>query len=446
MKTEFIQKSKKIFKIALPVMVQNLVAYLFISTDMAFIARYKPEGLSALSSVTAPYFVLLSFMFAVGQGVTVLVSKAIGGKKRELGSRVAENAIFMMQIFSFIYFFFWSLAGKRVVELMGAKGEVLAIGSEYISILAFIFLTMGTGIAVSATFNGLGRTLYVMIISISKLMLNIFLNWLLIFGNLGFPELGVAGSAMGTVISEILGNIALFTILLNSSKLNVRIMGILRPSIKIIKRIVRVGVPVGIEYIMWSTGNALLIMILNSINSMAAGYFGVLNTLTNLSANIYNGICVAALVMVAKAAGEKNREEIMSVSKITMGYALAICFIIGGVFAAIPEGIISIFAKNGENVSYLAGLLFIVFMISIPKAVNIMGGGYIRGGGNTKWMMYTQFFGVIVHIPTAWFLAIFLKMGLTGILLAVFLDELLRGVVNYGKFLYSHKVKVKIES
>ena len=172
-----------------------------------------------------------------------MVSKAIGGKKRELGSRVAENAIFMMQIFSFIYFFFWMFAGKKVVELMGAKGEVLAIGSEYISILAFIFLTMGTGIAVSATFNGLGRTLYVMIISISKLMLNIFLNWLLIFGNLGFPELGVAGSAMGTVISEILGNIALFTILLNSSKLNVRIMGILRPSIKIIKRIVRVGVP-----------------------------------------------------------------------------------------------------------------------------------------------------------------------------------------------------------
>ena len=98
MKTEFIQKSKKIFKIALPVMVQNLVGYLFISTDLAFIARYKEEGLSAVSSVTAPYFVLLSFMFAVGQGVTVLVSKAMGGNKKELGSRVAENAIFMMQM------------------------------------------------------------------------------------------------------------------------------------------------------------------------------------------------------------------------------------------------------------------------------------------------------------------------------------------------------------
>lgn len=446
MKEEFIQKSKKIFKIALPVMVQNLVAYLFISTDMAFIARYKPEGLSALSSVTAPYFVLLSFMFAVGQGVTVLVSKAMGAKKRELGSRVAENAIFMMQIFSFLYFFFWLFMGKKVVELMGAKGEVLAIGSDYISILAFIFLTMGTGIAVSATYNGLGRTVHVMAISISKLLLNIFLNWLLIFGNLGFPEFGVAGSALGTVISEILGNIALFIILLNSSKLNVRVMGILRPSVNIIKKIVKVGVPVGIEYIMWSTGNALLIMILNSINSMAAGYFGVLNTLTNLSANIYNGICVAALIMVAKAAGEKNKNEIMNVSKITLGYVLLICFIIGGVFAAVPEGIISIFAKNGENVSYLAGLLFIVFMISIPKAVNIMGGGFIRGSGNTQWMMYTQFFGVIVHIPTAWLLAIHLKMGLTGILIAVFLDELLRGVVNYGKFLYSQRERVKIEN
>ncbi len=446
MKTEFIQKSKKIFKIALPVMVQNLVGYLFISTDLAFIARYKEEGLSAVSSVTAPYFVLLSFMFAVGQGVTVLVSKAIGGNKKELGSRVAENAIFMMQIFSFIYFFFWIFLGKKIVELMGAKGEVLAIGSDYISILAFIFLTMGTGIAVGAVFNGLGRTWPVMVISISKLLLNIFLNWLLIFGQWGFPELGVAGSALGTVISEILGNIALFTIILNSSKLNVRIMGILRPSVKIMKRIVQVGFPVGIEYILWSTGNAALIMILNSINNMAAGYFGILNTLTNLSANIYNGICVAALVMVAKAAGEKNRKEIMEVSKITLGYSLLICLLIGIIFILIPNDIISIFAKNGENISYLAGMLFIVFLISIPKAINIMGGGFIRGTGNTKWMMYTQFFGVLVHLPIAWTLAITLNMGLFGILIAVFLDEFLRGVVNYGKFLYSQRIKVEIES
>jgi putative MATE family efflux protein len=446
MKEGFTKKSKNIFKIAIPVMMQNLVGYLFISTDMAFISRYKPEGLSALSSVTAPYFVLLSFMFAIGQGITVLVSKSIGAKKKELGSRVAENAIFMMQILSFVYFFFWLFMGGKIVELMGAKGEVLTIGREYIYILSFIFLTMGTGIAASATFNGLGRTVPVMIISISKLLLNIFLNWLLIFGNWGFPELGVAGSAMGTVISEIAGNIALFILILNTSKLNVRIMGILRPSVKIIQRIVKVGVPVGIEYIMWSTGNALLIIILNSINSMAAGYFGLLNTLTNLSANIYNGICVAALVMVAKAAGENNKKEIMTVSKITLGYALLICFLIGIIFAAIPEKIISIFAKNGQNISYLAGMLFIVFLISIPKAVNIMGGGFIRGTGNTKWMMYTQFFGVIVHIPTAWFLAIFLNMGLTGILIAVFLDELLRGAVNYGKFLYSQRVKIKIES
>ena len=119
---------------------------------------------------------------------------------------------------------------------------------------------------------------------------------------------------------------------------------------------------------------------------------------------------------------------------------------IGIIFILIPNDIISIFAKNGENISYLAGMLFIVFLISIPKAINIMGGGFIRGTGNTKWMMYTQFFGVLVHLPIAWTLAITLNMGLFGILIAVFLDEFLRGVVNYGKFLYSQRVKVEIES
>jgi putative MATE family efflux protein len=431
--------SKKIFVIALPVILQNMTEYILMFTDTIFIGHYRTEGLSVIQNVYGPFFTFFSFFIAIAQGSTILIAQAIGAKQPRKAEQTAEVSFFFNSIISVLYLLFFFFLSRPVLSLIGAKGEVLTLGVQYAQIMSFIFLGMGFSLTASAIFQGIGKTMPIFISALIRTVMNVFLAWCFIFGNLGFPRLGIPGAALASLISDLTGQAYLIVFVFRIKEFKISLKGILHPVLGLYRKVLKIGIPSGAEYMLWAGGQLVLIYLLNQVDIFAAGFFGLLNTVVALSVNLYNGISIAALTLVGQAVGARNRKLAYRSGNLSVIYCLVICIVIGTIFLVYPSGMIGIFSNDPKVITELAPMMILLFGILFPKAVNISAGYAIKGTGDTRWMMWTQFAGtVLIIIMANVFISVF-HLGLFGMMLAVLIDELWRGIVNYLRFLWKLK-------
>lgn len=434
-----IRLNKQIISIALPVMVQNLAFYAMQFTNTAFIGHYKIEGLSAINNAMIPFHMFFSFFIALSQGTTIMIAQAIGAKDYKRASHVAETSLYYNQIISFGYFLFWLLGGKYVLILMGVEGEILKMGTIYVQVLSGVFLTTGMNLTASAIYQGIGRTTPIMVNNIIRSLVNIVLDYLLIFGKFGFPELGITGAALATLISSTINNVSLAERSLKNGVIEVTLRGALRPVKGVYRKVFMFGSQAGMEFMLFMGAQVVLIRMLNTTDPLSAGLYGIINTLLNLSVNIYLGVGVAATTLVGRATGAREHRQALSIGNRCVLYALVVCTAIGLLFVTAPSGILHLFSSDEKILAQLSPLLMIMVLISFPKSVNIVAGNSIRGTGDARWMLITQFIGTIMIIAVSAHMIFVVKMGLAGLLLANFADEFWRSIVNYGRFIIGGK-------
>lgn len=426
---------KKILSIALPIIAQCMVSYALVLIDTAFIGNYNLEGLFAINNVIIPFFALTSFFFAFSQGLTIILSQLMGANKVKTAKRACENAFLYNQLISLLYFVFWMSFGEDILFMIGARDQVLILATQYLTVLSFSFLFTGLSLTSVAIFQGLGKTTPIMISSIIKSILNIVFNWVLIFGNLGFPEMGLKGAAIGTVLSDLIGTTYLFIALINYKEFAMRLSGVLNPRLQYFKRIIKISLPIGIEYVLWHSGQVFIIFLLNKISSAAAGAFGIVNVLIGLSFNLYMGIGIATLVLVGNAIGAKQMKYAFRIGNLSLLISLFICTIISTIFVLYPINILTTFTEDKQFIEMLVIYVPFLCLIIFPKAVNVISGYALKGSADTQWQMINQAFGTVIIVILSWYLVINLQMGFSGILWAIFIDEAWRAAANYLRFL-----------
>nr|HPO50606.1 MATE family efflux transporter [Spirochaetota bacterium] len=400
---------KQIFIIAIPVMIQMLSEYILNITDTAFIGHYDVKCLSAITNALYPFFILLSLFFATSKGVTILIAQSIGANQKKEARRYGESAFLFNQIVSLVYFLFFLFFGKWFLSLIGSNKEILELSHQYISIISFQFLFMGFLISANSVFEGKGFTLPIMVVSLVKTLLNIFLDWCMIFGNLGFPELGIRGAAYATLISQAVGGVILIILVFFSKKdFTLRFNGIVRPNLKIYLKSIILGFPAGLDFMLWVLGQNALIFILNKYDPLASGFFGVFSLILSLTVNLYFGISVAALNLVGKATGAKDTKTALRAGNLCIFYSLLICLVIAILFVIFPNQIFGIFTKEIGLLPNLKFLMVIMAITTFPTAFNVVSGNAIRGTGDTMWMVITQIPGtILIALMSFFFIFVF---------------------------------------
>jgi len=436
---------KVIFTIAIPVTAQRLVEFALIMTDSFFIGTYNPAGYSAINNVFMPYFMLFSFFFAISQGVTIMVSQQIGAKRKHLARRFTETAFFFNCLLSFGYLLFWQVLGSSVLKLMGARGEILGIGKAYLGMLSLQFISAGIGITANASLQADGKTLPGMISTIIKVGLNIFLDWVLIFGKLGFPELGIMGAGIGTAVSAIAGDAFIAIWFFKLKHFRVRLSGILQPVPRLFGSILRLGIPVGMEYFLWTAGQTVMTGFINRYDTVSSGYFLLLTNFLLLAMSLFDGIGVAGLVLIGQATGAKKPREARYAASYALVLSQLVCTAGLVAYLGFPEQMLSIYLEETAVIQFLVPLLRFYGFACFFKALNIISGNSIRGTGNTIWMLYTQVGGTIFIIATSALFIFGLELGLFSLLLAATLDEALRSIVNKVKFYHAQNRLIRLQ-
>lgn len=431
------ERRSLIMAIAIPIIIQSIIQHLMILTDRAFLGNLDSSYLSAIGNVMVPYTTLLFFFFSLSTGLTVLIAQNIGAKDIKRAQILGESSFLFSTLISTGMFLVWFLGGESILTLFGAEGTILRDAVVYVKILSISLIFLGIDVSVVAILQGVGVTRPIMIFGIVKSVLNIGLDWVMIFGKLGFPAMGLAGGAWATTISSVLGSLGiLVTVLIMRGVLPFQLTWreMAKPNWMLYWASLKVGLPSGLESLLWSTGQMVMAWLLNRIDGMAIGIFSLVHGIQLLALFIYLGIAKAAMTLVGQYWGEKRPDKAIAVGMQCQRMSLMTTAFFGLLFMIFPKTLAGIFTSDPEVITRAIPLLRVAAITIQLQAVNVIMGHCIRGTGDTKWMMYSQIFGTSFVIGVSFLLIFGLSMGLMGMYLTVLLDELVRGGINYIRF------------
>ena len=428
----------KLVKIFVPIMLSNLISQVQMIIDRSFLGRLDIIYMSALGNATAPMWTTMSFIYSLSVGASILISQAVGEKDLEKAKNYAASMVKYHNVLPVIMFLFWTFCGSTVFKMMGVTPNVMKLCVTYTRIYAPVFLIIGLGASYGVVFQTSNYTKPLVTYGIIRSVLNIILDWLLIFGNLGFPRMEIIGAALGTTIAEFVGAFYLMYITIRKKDKFFTSPGLKRiiaskigPYIKSL----RLGVNSALEDLLWNIGNLCIIRILNTINEMAAGIYSMVFTVEIIIVVIIAALGSGTLTITGEATGAKDHKLYRDVVKTAIRWSFCV--------AAITLIFISIFPKlplrlftTDEEVLRISVVYIILMAVNLfGKSGNIILGSGIRGYGDTRWMLITQSIGTAGVVSIAALCVFIFKLGILGVFIAVLLDEAMRALINLIRFL-----------
>ena len=437
MNTNYKEYLRRLLGIAVPIMLSNIIGQLQMLIDRIFLGRANDLYMSALSNATSPMWTTMSFCFALVAGASILISQRVGANDRDNIEEYAGALIKYNSIVPVVLFFFWIFMSEPVFKFMGVSDNLMPMCLSYARYYAPVFLLVGMGGALNVVLQTSNYTKPLVVYGVLRAGLNIVLDYVLIYGKLGLPALGIKGAAIGTVIAEYLGAVFITYIFLTSKKLVTRL------SVKAIKTAklttylasAKLGVNTALEDFAWNIGNLCLIRILNTIDESAAGIYSIIFGVEVLAVVIVGAIGSGTMTLSSEATGKKDLAQYKGVCICAYGLCMIVAIVMIILYAAVPEQIIALFTKDTSIITTCSIYLLISGINLISKSANIIIGNGIRGSGDTKWMLYTQIFGTICIICVAAFFVYICKFGIVGVFLAVLVDEAIRVLINLCKYL-----------
>ncbi len=402
---ELIKKHKsgsiiELFTISFPMMISQGCETVMIFTDRLFMSRLGPEQMNATLMGGLTVFVMTTFFIGLTGYTNALVAQFYGaGQKKRCGIVVSQAAIL-----SFIGYPLILAVSPLVIRYFAACGiapEQLAPQKTYFSIVVFSTIITLLRNCLSGFFCGIGNTGYVMVAAALSMVINVGVDYVLIFGKFGAPALGIKGAALGTIIGGFTGLSVLAIIYLKSHvKAEYGIIGSLKYDKFVMGKLLRFGSPSGLEMFLNLVAFNLMIMIFHADSLVTATAASIVFNWDLVSFVPLIGVQIGVTSLVGRymGAGSPDTAYKVTLSGILMGWCYSLMILI--LFIFFTEPLVDIFKPQEANTVFNEARPLAIFMVRLA-AVYVMVDtlfavltGALRGAGDTIWAMIIT---VILH-------------------------------------------------
>jgi putative MATE family efflux protein len=418
-----------IVRLAWPVAAEMLLQTITQIVDMMMVSRLGPEAVAAVGFSFRPMFFALSIFLGLGAGTTALVARCMGRREPELASRVVHQAVLStIALAGSLALAFYALA-PRIQSFMGAGPQVLHLGVDYLRALAWGMTFAYTSIVIAAGLRGAGDTHTTMRVGLFTNVLNVILNYALIFGNLGAPALGVYGAGIATSIARAVGTIALGYLLLSRRLVIALPHRLVAFDASILVRIVRVGLPATAERALLSLAMLLHLRMVAREGTLAVAAATLSQNIEELAYMPSIGLAVAAATLVGQFLGDGRPAAAERAGWQSVRLGIFFMGSMGALFVIAPRAWLSLFAPAPPLIPLASDLVRIMGLAQPFGAAALILSGGLRGAGATVSVMAATALGMWV-----------VRLGLTSVLMAhgwgatgawwaVLVDSLLRAGV-----------------
>ena len=404
---------REIIYLAIPAVGEMTLYMMIWIFDTMMIGKYG--GQLAVSSVGLSTEIIYSFfniIIAVGvsTALTSLISRAIGSKDYKKAEIIANAGIKIAVVLAFIFFSLLFFIPDKILNLAGATKEMLPLATRYAKISSFSFFLLTLSSTTNGVFRGVKDTKTSLYVAGSINIVNLFLDYVLIFGNLGFPEWGITGAAVATVAGNFIGILLQWSRL---KKLPFKISLFSYVSKKDIWEIIRFAIPSGLQEANFSLSRLLGLTFILSLGTtaFAANQIGI--AIEAISTMPGWGVAIACTALVGHSIGENKPDKSQEYTLYSTIIASIFMGILACFFFFIPKTLISFFINKQEiDVIRIGAIcLQVAAFEQIPIAIVTVLGSYFKGIGNPKTPFYVSFFtNWFLRLPIAFYLISILRL------------------------------------
>ena len=393
---------KKVFVLGFPIALQTLVTVFVGMLDNIMLSHYSQDTFSAASLANAYVLIFQIFCMGLGMGASVLVSRYYGMKKANDNVEKADVSLKqtvclmlrLMLLFATVFAIGAILMPKLIMTSYTGKEELINLGATYLRWSTLTFFFLGLSLVIAIVLRSVGQSRFPLYVSIGALVVNLTGNYILIFGHFGAPKMGIAGAAFATFIARVFE--AMFDLgylLIFDTKIGFRIRHFFMKTRTLIAEYLRVCIPVLISDAILAFGSNAVTMVIGHLGSDFVAANSITTVTQQLSTVLIQGVCQAGAIITGQTLGKGRKEQAEEQGWLFLGMGFALGFLSALFIFFTKTPVIQSYGKEttAEAVSIAYQLLNAISLIIIFQATNsIMTKGVLRGGGDTKVLMFAD--------------------------------------------------------
>jgi MATE family multidrug resistance protein len=433
---------REFFTIAYPLVISNASMTVMVFVDRLLLSWASAENIAAAIPTVVLLFTFWSIFIGVSEYTNTFVAQFYGaGRRMEIG-KAAWQGIYFSLFGAVLTLPFYPL-GYVFLDWGGHAPAILSLEKQYFSWLYWggpFFILNG---ALSSFYSGRGRTKVIMTINIIANLINLVLDYALIFGVWGFPEMGIRGAALATVLSTVAAS-AIYLVLFLSSA-NDQIYGTRRMwrfDRDLMRRLIRFGFPSGIHFFLEVSAFSMFVFLIGRIGNVELAASNIALSLNMLAWFPMVGASIATTTLVGQYIGRKQKEN--AIKSAFTAFLAVEAYMIGfaGIFILFSGPLVHLFqSRSGVDISFAevapmgAKLLICVALYQIFDAMLLTFSGALRGVGDTAFAMWACVICAwCVFVPGTWLVAEYLKLGIFAAWGWLFLYSFMMGLLYLKRF------------
>ncbi|MCJ7665670.1 MAG: MATE family efflux transporter [Actinobacteria bacterium] len=428
----------KLIAIASPIILQNFFTSTLNFVDVFMVSQLGEKEIAGVGIASQIYFLFIMFVFSIGTGAAIFTAQYWGKKDiKSIRSNLGIGITFAL-IFSAIYTLVTFLFPDTLIRLFNNDPQVIELGVQYIRIIAFSLIMTSISIVYATILRSTEQVRFPMVASFIGLVANTLLNYLLIFGKLGFPELGVRGAAIATVISRgIEFSIILGFTYIRKYPIAARLKEIFNYSKEMIRNYTRIWLPVMGQSVGWVLGYLMYGVIYGHISTGAFAAYNIACSIEKIGLMLFSGLGSACAIMVGNRIGAGEEYKARDYSKNFLFLSASFSIIIAVVLIIVRGYIVNFYNLTEQSNRYLYYILLVMALIMLAKATNIIFQmGILKAGGDTLFGMIIELGGIwVVGVPLAALAAFIFKLPVYYVMAIAATEELVKMIAGFYRFL-----------
>ncbi len=438
----------KLIGLALPMSLEGLLSAGADFIDTLMVSSLGETAVSAVGLGTQLFFIQSMTIYGFAGGASTYMSQFWGsgnlsGIRKTLGT-TAGGALFV----STLLFLLVMTMPERLMGIFTDIDQVSQLGAEYMTYRAPCLLTYSILLPVIMALKSMQQVRLPVTVSIIAVLTNVFLNYVLIYGNFGMPQMGVAGAALATTLSQVVELILLIIgLIAGKSHLLHNVRDYVHCSGDLVRRIIRNAVPTTVNEMMWSGGMSAYNAAYGRISVMASAAAQAADIVTHIFTKTIYSVGDAALILVGEQLGKGEKEQAYTIAKKILRLNVLLGILAGSLLILGAYPISGLFGFNTESRSYLLVLLCIYGGFMPLKVYNVsLITGILRAGGDVRYAMVTEVSAIwLVSIPLVFISALLLQLPVYFVVLFAQAEDLVKAVILTRRFRSQKWVNNKVE-
>ena len=424
-----------LFHLTWPIFLEVFLFMLMGIADTFMLSALSDDAVSGVGAANQYIHIAILILEVVGNGAAIVVSQYLGSKRYIEASKISGLAVTLNLGVGIVLSIGFVLFSKSIMSAMNLEGEVLAHAHQYLSIVGGAIFLQAVINALAAIIRVHGYTKQTMFVSLGMNIIHVIGNYLLIFGNFGFPQLGVQGAAISSVVSRFVALLVFFWLLYQVMEYRVKVEYYFTISKEYIRKILQIGLPSAFEQILYQGCQIVFLYYATYLGaeSLAARQYAV-----NISMFTYLfaiAIGMGTAIIVGRFVGASETEEAYKAVWFSVKRALVFTLVMVAIVTIFRIPLMSLFTDNEQIIKIGASVLVLSLLLETGRTMNIVIINSLRAAGDASFPVAIGALSmVMMSLPLGYLLVFVLDLGLPGIWLAIAADEWTRAIIMYFRW------------